>query len=279
MKTVSSLLRPLVALLVGLGLVGVAVPPAWSAPWPPAPTTANHYIANLAGATAGPLRTGFTIFDTGGSLREVKALPHGVKALVWLGEKCPTPADREFRRTVRRLADSRRVFGYFLSDEPHIAYCANGPAALATRTAFIREVSEGKQKSFIVLSDREDYRPFRPAATGVSMVGINPYPCSVAHPSCAIRKIDRAVRRARARGIHLGRIAPVYQAFGQRHARYEYYNLPSPKQERAMIARWASLVPDPKMDFTYGWGNQDSANPTLIDSARLRKVFRTYFAG
>lgn len=279
MKIARLLLTPVVALLVSLGLSAAAAPPDGTATRQPAPTTANHFVTNLSGAVAGPRRTGFTIFDTGDSLRAVRALPRGVKALVWLGQKCPTPAGKSFRRTVRRLAGSHRVFGYYLSDEPHIADCPKGPAALATRSAFVHKVSRGQQKSFIVLSDDEDYRPFRPAITGVSMVGLDPYPCSVAHPSCEIRQINQAVRRATARGVPLQRIVPVYQAFGQQRTDSHYYNLPTPTKERAMIARWASLVPHPKMDYTYGWGHQGSANPTLSDSAGLKRVFRSYFAG
>lgn len=278
MQIVLFLLTPLVALLVGLAPTE-ALPSAGTATRQPAATTTNHFITNLGGVVAGPRRTGFTIFDTGDSLRDVRALPDTVKALVWLGQKCPTPADKSFRTTVGRLARSPRVFGYYLSDEPHVADCPEGPAALATRSAFIRKVSGGRQESFIVLSDDEDYSPFRPAITGVSMVGLDPYPCSVAHPSCEIRQINEAVGLATSRGIQLRRIVPVYQAFGQQNTDSHYYNLPSPTKERAMIARWASLVPHPRMDYTYGWGHQDSANPTLTDSPGLKKTFRSYFAG
>lgn len=287
MKIIRLLLAPLVALLVVLGLggatavstAGSAAPPAGAATTRPAPTTANHFATNLDGDVAGPLRTGFTIFDTGDSLRQVRALPRGVEALVWLGQKCPTSAGKSFRKTVRRLAASPRVFGYYLSDEPHIVDCPKGPAALATRAKFIRKVSEGRQESFIVLSKDEDYRSFRPAVTKVSMIGLDPYPCSLAHPSCELRQINQAVRQATNRGISLRRIVPVYQAFGQKDTDDHYYNLPTAKQERKMIARWASLVPHPRMDYTYGWGHQGSSNPTLVDSRGLKKVFRTYFGG
>ncbi len=272
-----------VALVVGLGLLAPAASPVGAARTAslrlPAPTTTRHFVTNLHGAVSGPRRTGFTVFDTGDSLRAVRALPKGVKALVWLGQKCPTAADKRFRTTVRRLSHSPRVLGYYLSDEPHIADCPKGPQGLASRSAFVRKVSGDRQKSFLVLSDNEDYHAFRPAVTGVSMVGLDPYPCSVAHPWCQIRQINEAVRVARAKGIPLRKIVPVYQAFGQENTGSHYYNLPKPAKERAMIARWAKLVPHPPMDYTYGWGNQSSADPTLVDSAELKQVFRSYFAG
>ncbi|WP_157558890.1 hypothetical protein [Nocardioides sp. Soil774] len=244
----------------------------------PAATTKHHFITNRDGSSA-PQRLGFNVFDTGSSTAEIRRIPAGVDALVWLGEKCPTPLDAAFRRTVDRLAGRRDVFGYYLSDEPHLADCPGGPQALASRARYIREASSDRQLSFIVLSDREDYRAFRPAVTGVSMVGLDPYPCSVAHPRCDLAKIDQAVGAARRRGIPAHKIVPVYQAFGQSRTDSRYYQLPSPRQLQRMLRRWATLVPDPPMDYTYGWGHQGSANPTLVDSPRLQEVLARFFAG
>ncbi len=245
----------------------------------PPPTTGMHLVTNLHGAVEAPRKLGFTLFDTGSSPSVVGALPSGVKAMVWLGQKCPTPATAEFRATVDRLASSPKVFGYYLSDEPHIADCPGGPAALATRTAYIKKASAGRQKTFIVLSKTEDYQPFRPYFSGVNMIGLDPYPCSVAHPDCAPGKIDEKVKPALSIGIPRFRLVPVYQAFGQSAAADDYYRLPTADQMRTMLARWAALLPNPPMDYTYGWGHQSSSNPTLADSAPLRGVFDSYFSG
>lgn len=244
-----------------------------------APQTSHHYISNLHGAVSGPLSTGFNAFDTGASSAQIDALPAGVQAVVWLGQKCPTPADDAFRQTVRSLSGRSDVLGYYLSDEPHIADCPNGPAALASRADFIYRLNHGRQRSFIVLSKVEDFRPFRTSVTHVGMVGLDPYPCSVANPSCDISKIDERVSAARAAGIPLGRIVPTYQAFGQSAASDHYYNLPTAPQLQAMLARWAALVPNPRMDYTYGWGHQDSSNPTLVDAPGLQQVLSNAFHG
>ena len=234
-----------------------------------------HFIANLDGARRKPRRAGFNLFDTGPNRAVIKALPPGVKAMVWLGQSCPTAADRPFRRTVRRLAGQGKVFGYYLADEPHIADCPDGPAALATRTDFIRKVSNGRQKSFIVL-EHADYHAFRPRVTHASLIGVDSYPCSV--NGCVFGKIREKVRMARRSGIPLRKIVPVYQAFGQAYPG-GYYVLPTLAQERRILRVWAAVVPDPVMDYTYGWGHQDSANPTLADSPELQEVFRSRFAG
>jgi hypothetical protein len=266
------------ALVTLVALAALPAPPTATASTAlPKPTTTHHYVSNLHDAVTAPRRIGFTVFDTGASRSEVRSLPSGVRALVWLGEKCPTKADDAFRATVRRLADSRKVFGYYLSDEPHVGDCPGGPAALASRATYIRNASDGRQKSFVVLDDDQEYGAFRPAVTHVSMIGLDPYPCSVAHPSCEYSQIGEAVRSAVAHGIPKRRLVPVYQAFGQENTSDHYYNLPTVTQMRTMIARWAAQLPHPPMDYTYGWGHQGSSNPTLVDSDGLRRLFRTWF--
>ncbi|MGH3444799.1 MAG: hypothetical protein ACRDPB_05445 [Nocardioidaceae bacterium] len=257
----------------------LASPSAMHAARLPAATTGNHFIANLGGSRA-PAKLGFTVFDTGDSSQQIRHLPRGVKSLVWMGQGCPTPADASFRRTVRRLAKLKRVFGYFLSDEPHVSECPGGPKALASRASYIRKVSHNRQKSFVVLDRTEDYHAFRPKVTHLSMIGLDPYPCSTAHPHCRLHEINEAVNPAVKRGIPRNRIVPVYQVFGQQNApsSERYYNQPTARQLRAILTRWAALVPHPPMDYTYGWRHQDSANPTLVDSTALQQVLKAYFA-
>ncbi|HEX5560717.1 MAG TPA: hypothetical protein VFX52_03665 [Nocardioidaceae bacterium] len=253
------------------------VPAARAAAAAPSATTPNHYISNLHGAVTGPRSVGFNIFDTGSSKQQIDALPSGVRALVWLGEKCPTAADDAFRSTVNALANDPKVFGYYLSDEPHIGDCPNGPQNLRTRTDFIRQTTGMRQKSFIVLSKQEDYAPFRVAVTGISYIGLDPYPCSVAHPTCDPSKIDEKVGLALQAGIPQTRLVPVYQAFGQTATSSAYYNLPTADQMQTMLQRWTTLVPHPAFDYTYGWDHQSSSNPTLVDSPSLQALFQGYF--
>lgn len=240
----------------------------------------RHFLTNLHGSKA-PTRLGFDVFDIGSSAWALKTLPAGTQGLVYLGQKCPTRADAAFKRTVDRLAKSRRVFGYYLSDEPHIKDCPAGPRALASRADYIRKASNGAQRSFIVLSKIADYRPFRPAVTHVDLIGLNPYPCSIANPRCDFAKVGEKVRAARAAGISKARMVPVFQAFGQSRLGKDdhYYNLPSTTQMTRLLAAWDRWVPNPVMDYTYGWGHQGSANPTLVDSPGLQRLLKRRFAG
>jgi hypothetical protein len=241
-----------------------------------AQTPTRHFVANLKGATA-PFSLGYTLADNS-SVSSLSTLPAGVQSVFWLGQKCPTPADSTFKAKVDALASNPKVFAYYLSDEPHIGDCPGGPAALRSRADYIRAASGGRQKSFIVLSKVADYKPFAPASSHVDLVGLDPYPCSIAHPQCDLSKIGEKVAAARAAGVQLTAIVPVYQAFGQERTTSHYYNQPTATQEHAILTEWKRLVPSPVMDYTYGWGNQSSANPTLVDSAALQKVFATFFA-
>lgn len=234
-----------------------------------------HFITNLQGSTA-PAALGYDVFDTSPS--GVANLPDGVRGLVWLGQKCPTPADDSFRATVDALASNPRVFGYYLSDEPHIADCPDGPAALATRTAYV-ESKNPDQHTFIVISKQIDIEPFKPANTGIDLIGLDPYPCSIANPTCDLTKIAERVGWADAAGIPRTQLVPTFQNFGQENLSGGYYNLPTPTQMQAMLDEWARFLPAPAMDYSYGWGNQSSSDPTLIDSPELQAVMREHNLG
>jgi len=246
----------------------------------PRATAPHHFIVNAKERRA-VKGIGYDVIDTGPSKAAIDALPSGTRAMVWLGEKCPTRIDDAFRASVRSLAHDPKVYGYFLSDEPHIAFCPRGPARLAGRTRFIRRVTGGAQKSFIVLSATEEklsYHAFRPAATGVNLVGIDPYPCSITYPRCSFRKISFRVHQAVRAGIPRRKIVPTFQAFGQERIAAHYYNLPTRFQMRRILARWAKAVPRARLDMTYGWGNQPTAKPTLADSGTLQDLMRRYFS-
>jgi hypothetical protein len=237
----------------------------------------RHYISNLDGSRA-PFGLGFNLADTSPRRYAVNALPRGVKAVVWWGQDCPTRPNAEFRNDVRRLAANKRVFAWYLADEPHIADCPYGPAALEERIAFIHRVTAGRQLTFVVLEDPRDMRAFGPRKTGVDLVGLDPYPCSVAHPHCRVAEIHEGVRAAVDAGISKTDIVPVYQAFGQENTSDTYYLLPAADRMKAMLAAWKRHVPNPIMDYTYGWGHQGSSNPTLVDSPRLQRVLTNFFA-
>jgi hypothetical protein len=231
-------------------------------------TATKHMVANLGGSTA-PAALGYNVFDA--SVWNVDSLPAGVQGLVWLGQKCPTVADDTFKSKIDKLASDPKVFGYYLSDEPHIASCPNGPAALKTRIDYIRSKTS-TQHTMVVFSKQADLQAFAPAHTDLDLVGLDPYPCSTANPTCDLSKIGERVGWADSAGVSRSSIVPVFQTFGQENTTSHYYNLPTAAQLQAMLDEWAKYVPAPVMDYSYSWGHQSSANPTLVDSSSLQSV-------
>ena len=146
---------------------------AWLAPAPvtavpvdtpraSAPTTTKHYLNNLHGDYSA-VQLGFNLLDTGSSKSTIDALPAGTQSLVWLGQKCPTAADATFKATVDSLKSDPKVFGYYLSDEPHVSSCPGGAAALASRADYIKRATRGSQVCFIVRSLPEDDSAVQPS--------------------------------------------------------------------------------------------------------------------
>jgi hypothetical protein len=258
-------LAPLLAALVAFFML-----PACAS----AATARHHYISNLHGSTA-PAALGYDVFDSSES--GLAYLPSGVQGLVWLGQKCPTPADATFKAAIDRMSKNPKVFGYYLSDEPHIASCPNGPAALRSRADYIRSKTS-TQWTFVTFSKQADLNAFKPAVTHVHLVGLDPYPCSTAHPTCDLSKIAERIGWANAAGIERWRVVPIFQAFGQENTASHYYNLPTASQLQAMLDEWHKYAPYPVFDYTYTWGNQSSANPTLVDSSALQSVMKTHNA-
>lgn len=242
-----------------------------------ATTKPKHYINNLHGAYSA-VQLGYNLLDTGSSKSTIDALPAGTQSLVWLGQKCPTAADATFKATVDSLKSDPKVFGYYLSDEPHVSSCAGGTAGLASRADYIKRATGGSQASFIVLSLPADYAAFRPSKSHVDLVGLDPYPCSTANPTCPLSKIDEKVAAAESAGISQARIVPVYQAFGQENTAAHYYNMPTAAQLSAMLKEWKRLIPSPVFDYTYTWGHQSVADPTLVDVPTDQQVLASFFS-
>jgi hypothetical protein len=269
--------RLALVLAVSLVAAAAAVPTtqAVAAPRRSAPVVTRHYIANIDGHFRAVAGLGYNVLDAGPS--DLPRLPRGTRALIWVGQDTPTPPGRGFKALVNRLANNRKVFGYFLSDEPALA--PGAAAALRARADYIAAASGGRQLSFVVLDGQRKYRAYRPAVTHVDLVGIDPYACSIAHPRCDPAEIPSAVRGALRAGIPRRKLVPTYQAFGQEHlsAADHYYNMPSRSQERRLLLQWHRLLPHPVLDYTYGWEHQASANPTLVDRPRLQSLFNAYF--
>lgn len=234
-----------------------------------------HFTANENGAFATTHALGFNLHDAGPTKAEVDGLPAGDRAVVWLGEKCPTGVSQGLTSAVSALAGDSRVEAYYLSDEPHAASCPQGAANLAAEADYIHAHAPG-QLAFIVLLDTgSDYSTFAPAHTHVDAVGLDPYPCNVNLGGCDYPHIDDQVHQAESAGIGSGVIVPTFQAFGD-----SYYLMPSPSQLQSILDEWAKLVPHPVFDYTYSWGCQSgSLSSCLSTSPGDQKVMAAHNGG
>ena len=253
-----------------------------------APIGPYHYAFNTQAGMADLIALGFNLFDITGSktnpasiLALVNALPEGTQALVWvgnlgnapMGQSCPAPgfSDAEFKAVVNILANNPKVFGYNLSDEPHLSVCPEAANAIQARSDYIHAHAPG-QKTYITILDGSnmcpegegcEYRAFRPEITHVDLFGLDPYPChfdSAGQPVvCDISKISGRVQSAIANGIPGSAIIPVFQAFGQEgrlDGKSIYYRTPTTREFQDMLDLWKSLVPNPVFDIAYTWGIQ-----------------------
>ncbi len=256
------------------------------------PTVPLHAAFNTQGDIADLAALGFNLFDVTGiktnpasTLALVNALPEGTQALVWLGnlgnapqgQSCPTPgfSDGEFQAQVDRLANSPKVFGYNLSDEPHPSGCPDAASAIQARSDYIHTHAPG-QKTYITVLDGSnmcpqgegcEYHALRPEITHVDLIGLDPYPChfdSAGQPvACDTSKISQRVQLAIANGIPASAIVPVFQAFGQEgrlDGKSIFYRTPTTTEFQDMLNLWKSLVPNPVFDFAYTWGIQCTAS-------------------
>jgi hypothetical protein len=273
-------LAVLAVLAVTAGCGGPPGPHPATAKPAPSPVTRLHYAPNGNVSPAGrylPGAAGFNLAEVDADARaELDGLPAGVRGLVWLGDCGGVTA--AFRSAVGAFAGDPRLFGFYVMDEPLPPAC---PAAnLAAEDAWIHAHVPGA-RTFAILENRGTYaRPsfagtYTPADSGLDLVGIDPYPVRSELASPGYAEIGQYVRMAEAQGWPRASIVPVYQAFGG--GRYTdagggHWVLPTPAQERQILARWAAAVPDPPFDYAYSWGSQNG-DVALSQSPALQSVF------
>lgn len=261
------------------------------------PATA-HFTVNLGGRYAAAHSAGFNVFDVSGSTSNpagVKAmlngLPAGTKAMIWVGGLGNSAGVQGFTRAqfqaqVNALASDRRVFGYYLADEPRPILFPKVVAEIRARADYLRAKAP-TQKSFIVVMDGTnacrgslgcEYAALAPAKSHVDIIGVNPYPCHFG-AACAYAQIPAQVNAAIKAGISRSRIVPVHQTFGQKGAASPWYRMPGTTEMVKMYAAWKASVPAPVMDYAYTWGAQSMSPQALINQPAFLKVVRAHNVG
>jgi len=259
--------------------------PSASGPAGPA-TRTLHYASNTHDNRRGASKVGFNLFDMQPDKAAIDALGPGQLALVWLGNldntNC-TPGfsyDR-FTAAVDKLAGDRKVFGYYISDEPHPSVCPGAVEHIRQRADYIR-AKDPAQKSFIVVLDAGkeckgnfgcEYAAMRPEQTHVDLFGIDPFICSISK-GCDFGRIDRTVGLAEEKGIPRAAMVPVIQVFGQtcNTQQSHWYKLPTADELTQALQHWDSAVPHPQFDFAYTWASEGPACPALDKAPELQTI-------
>ena len=237
------------------------------------PSTALHYTpnGNLSGNTYAPASAGFNLADVN-SVSALKALPPGIKGLIYLG--MTGGANAAFQAAVQQYAGVPNLYGFYLADDPGASVSA---ASLKEESDWIHAHVPGA-KTFIVEENagtpaNPSFR-FNVANTGIDLYGISPYPIRPQFGGGAnYGVIGAAVSAAEAQGIPQDRIVPVYQAFGG--GGYASWTVPTPAQEQQILSTWGALVPTPAFDYAYSWGTQNG-DTALVNSPGLQQVFATH---
>ena len=290
----------LTALLASAATTATATPTKTVAPRKTltAATATAHFTVNLQQSYTTARSMGFNVFDVTGSTTnpagvttKLAALPAGSRAMIYVGNLGKAAGVQGFTRAqfeaqVNALATDKRVFGYYIADEPHPVLFPSVVAEIAARADYLRAKAPS-QKSFIVVLDGTnicngtlgcEYAALAPSKSHVDVVGVDIYPCQLRVP-CDFTKIPQRVNAAIAAGIPRGRIAPVYQAFGQEGSTNPYYRTPTAAELQTMLATWKANVPDPVLDYAYSWGTQASSPQALINHPALQSVVKAHNAG
>ena len=230
-----------------------------------------------------PGKIGFNLADVS-TVRELDALPAGVKGLVWIG-RC-AGVDVSFVQSVQPYVGHPKLWGFYLMDDPdptdrYFRRCAAD--SLKAESDWIH-ASAPAARTFIVLMNIGSAKTpsfagsYNPTNSHVDLFGFSPYPCRTELNGCEFDMIDRYVAAAEASGIPRDRMVPVYQAFGGgdwADYRGGRYVLPTVGEEREILARWDALVPKAVFDYAYSWGAQ-RRDEALHSSFELQRVFSSH---
>lgn len=259
---------------------------------------------------------GYNVLDVNPSASDIRSLPKGTQAMVWVGNTQCSGFDlswEKFKKFVNANAKNDRIYGYYLSDEPNAPKCSWVANSIKIRADWIHclagswqywdkgkkhpKVSASgtcldkngktiprktKQKAYFVATDFP-YAPVRDSKTHADLVSLNPYPCRMGR-ACDYSLIEREFKKAVKAGIGKNRIVPTWQAFGEecnpKNAERNW-RTPTSSEMKNMLARWEKVFKDnrmtPPMDATYTWGPSDIC-PPLSKSSSLQKVFKDYNA-
>lgn len=174
---------------------------------------------------------GFNFIDSGPYQDEIAELARaGLKGFIWLGgysnDTCTfSRSDAWVRSHVAAIAGNPGVGAYFIDDEPDAARCPSAPSQMKVRSDLVKSLDPGPP-TFLVTYRVDQLRLF---AKTVDIIGLDHYPCSIAH-GCDFAKIDQQAAEADRLKI---RYWGVVQAYGD-----NWYKVPTPDELHQQFVHW-----------------------------------------
>jgi hypothetical protein len=204
---------------------------------------------------------GFNFIDSDAFDDFGKLARRGLRGFVWLGGYSNVTCsfregDDWIRQNVSAIAGNPGVGAYFIDDEPDAARCPRAPAQMKARSDLVKSIDPGPP-TFLVTYRIDQIRLF---AGTVDVLGLDGYPCSIAH-GCDFSKIDRQAAIADRLGI---RYWGVIQAFGD-----NWYKLPTPDELHQQFVHWWGT----KMEgyLVFAWHHPDGMHSLwLANDSRLQ---------
>jgi hypothetical protein len=187
---------------------------------------------------------GFNFIDSGPYAEEITALARaGLTGFIWLGgysnDSCTfSRSDAWVRSHVAAIAGNPGVGAYFIDDEPDAARCPGAPAQMKARSDLVKSLDPGPP-TFLVTYRVDQLRFF---AKTVDIIGLDHYPCSIAH-GCDFAKIDQQAAEADRLGI---RYWGVVQAYGD-----NWYKVPTPAELHQEFVHWRATNMDGYLVFAW----------------------------
>jgi hypothetical protein len=218
------------------------------------------------------VRNGWNLLDVG-SVSSADALPRGAKGLVWVGDydndTCSwEQSNAQVRSEVENAVGDRKVYGFFISDEPNPYKCPSAPGDHKARTKLIHSI-DGSKRTVIVLDSNgfsgqnsNDALAQLPGWKGTAdYIGLDPYPCYRGE-RCDFSWVKKTIGHANAAGLpYWG----VTQAFDGGSWRW-----PTPAEEARLLTLWAHSRQRGYMTFAWDWnGSVLPSRPKLVRILRL----------
>lgn len=247
---------------------------------------AKHYASgdvNNQGMDPAALAAGFNMADVGDA-DTLKSLPSNVQGLYYLDEAKGVTSS--FVSQMDAIKGAHNLFGVYLADEPDPSKVS--AASLKAESDWIHANMPGV-KTFIVADNQgsntnpDFHNYYTQASTHIDLWGLDVYPFRTEIPGGGdVTEVDRTVAAAKSQiGITTDQIVPVFQAFGGGNfpdGDGGKWSMPTPSQEKALMAEWQKFAPNPAFDYAYSWQQQEGDNHLSADAA-LTDVFKGHNGG